>query len=361
MNDVSLKWRRVLVICFGMKKDSEKLDQLDPEDLETFKKIIASSSSIKEALMKMGYGSVGANYNTFKYRAQKYGIDISHFDTSTLDGFITNADPKSIRNSISDEELTQKCVSSITISETLRRLGLSINSRANRKWLKSKIEKLNIDTSHWKGQKHMEGKTRTYVSKIPLEEILVENHYISTGALKNRLKKEGLLKDVCYSCGINEWLGQKLSLQLDHINGTNTDNRIENLRLLCPNCHSLTPTFCRRKSSLHKEEVIDENSIDLKSKFFRKEKITIKDRKKKCLSCDSVIYFRSTRCRPCASKISFNQKILWPSDSELIKELSKISFTALAKRLGVSDNAIRKHLKLRNIFDKVKSPFRHKK
>ena len=77
----------------------------------------------------------------------------------------------------------------------------------------------------------------------PLEDYLVKNSSISSNHLKLRLIKAGVLEYKCKRCGIDQWLNNKLVLQLDHINGDHYDNRIENLRLLCPNCHSQTPTF----------------------------------------------------------------------------------------------------------------------
>ena len=76
-----------------------------------------------------------------------------------------------------------------------------------------------------------------------INDYLVRNSPIKTTHLKHRLIKEGILINVCDKCGIDEWMGFGLTLQLDHINGDNYDNRITNLRLLCPNCHSQTPTF----------------------------------------------------------------------------------------------------------------------
>jgi 5-methylcytosine-specific restriction endonuclease McrA len=79
---------------------------------------------------------------------------------------------------------------------------------------------------------------------------LATPHYLRTashrGNVKRRLLQEGLLRDECYECGITHWFGEKLSLHLDHINGINDDNQLENLRMLCPNCHSQTETFSGR-------------------------------------------------------------------------------------------------------------------
>lgn len=85
--------------------------------------------------------------------------------------------------------------------------------------------------------------------KIPISDLLVENRtQTSRTHLKMRLIREGLLQEQCYECGLIEWRGIKLSLHLDHINGKAKDNRIENLRLLCPNCHSLTTTYAGKNA-----------------------------------------------------------------------------------------------------------------
>jgi hypothetical protein len=91
---------------------------------------------------------------------------------------------------------------------------------------------------------------------ISLEDLLVENRkQTNRGYLKARLLKEGLLENKCYgiNCNITDsWLGKPLVLQLEHINGHNKDNRIENLCLLCPNCHSQTPTFAGKSCNKNK-------------------------------------------------------------------------------------------------------------
>lgn len=81
--------------------------------------------------------------------------------------------------------------------------------------------------------------------KLELSDILEGKHpTYQTFKLKNRLIKENVLEDKCSICGIDEWQGKKISLQLDHIDGDNHNHRLENLRLICPNCHSQTDTYC---------------------------------------------------------------------------------------------------------------------
>jgi len=79
----------------------------------------------------------------------------------------------------------------------------------------------------------------------PLQEILEGKHpHVQSNSLKCRMLKEGLVENRCSACGIDEWMGQAIVCELDHINGDRHDHRLENLRLLCPNCHSQTPTYC---------------------------------------------------------------------------------------------------------------------
>lgn len=132
-------------------------------------------------------------------------------------------------------------------------LGLYERGGGNYRTLQRRAEILNIETDHFTGQGWLKGKKDIFTgTSIPLSQILVENStYTNPARLKKRLVREGMLIYKCAKCSLNDtWHGKKLSLQLDHVNGIRTDNRLENLRLLCPNCHSQTETFCKSKASV---------------------------------------------------------------------------------------------------------------
>jgi hypothetical protein len=140
--------------------------------------------------------------------------------------------------------------SSPSIRQVLIALGLNATG-ANYRSVRDAVARLQLDTSHWTGQAHLRGKSHNYSTRIPLSEICVaDSAYTNTSSLKSRLLKEGALEEKCAVCGVTHWLGEKLSLVLDHVNGENRDHRLENLRLLCPNCNSLQPTFAGRNKAL---------------------------------------------------------------------------------------------------------------
>ena len=145
--------------------------------------------------------------------------------------------------SIPLEELQQIVYESITFAEVMRKLGYTANRGNSYGQFKKYLVDNNIDVSHFKGKSHGNSQTRKYT----LDEILVKDtKYTNMTKLKNRVLEANLLEYKCAICGISHWNNKHLVLQLDHINGDNRDNRIENLRLLCPNCHSQTETFCRK-------------------------------------------------------------------------------------------------------------------
>lgn len=210
---------------------------------EDFIAAIKVSKNIHEALLKMNLNSRGAAYKTFNRRVKALNIDISHFEKDN-----------DTRKKITNEEILEACTNSISRQETLKFLRLNPHTGANVSWIKKKIKELNIQTNHWLGEGYLKGKSHKWSSGADINEILIKNSpYLWTSSLKKRLLKEFLLINKCYKCGITHWLGQALSLQLEHINGDNADNRIENLILLCPNCHSLTDTFAGKNVSRSRE------------------------------------------------------------------------------------------------------------
>lgn len=139
-----------------------------------------------------------------------------------------------------DDEFIKIVEESNSYSDCLRKLGLTPRGGSSSDILKKRIKELNLSVEHF-GKSQKQSPTAHYT----LEEILIENSfYHNISRLKTRLIKEGYLEYKCACCGNKgEWNGQSLSLQLDHINGINNDQRIENLRFLCPNCHSQTNSF----------------------------------------------------------------------------------------------------------------------
>ena len=105
--------------------------------------------------------------------------------------------------------------------------------------------KFGFSPSAWYYAVHS-GRVRPRPSTTPLEELLVRQGRAHRGQLKTRIVRAGLKPSQCEGCGLFEWQGRALSLQLHHVNGDRTDNRLPNLQLLCPNCHSQTETFAGR-------------------------------------------------------------------------------------------------------------------
>ena len=142
---------------------------------------------------------------------------------------------------LSDEEFQQMIARNHSWRACAREVGLSPNGSNSKIQLKKRVEELGLDTSHFDQTQD----ARQASTKYTLKEIMVENStYQNITKLKERIIRENILPYKCAICGNNgEWNGQQLVLQLDHINGKHFDHRKENLRFLCPNCHSQTETF----------------------------------------------------------------------------------------------------------------------
>lgn len=142
---------------------------------------------------------------------------------------------------LTKEELQNLIDANTSINAILKQLNVNSNGSGAYKTFKNHCRRLQVDVPFYKNNGNA-----VIGPKISLDEILVQNStYQNSTRLKIRLVREGVLEYKCYgdNCKVkNEWNGKNIVLQLDHKNGIHNDNRKENLRLLCPNCHSQTNT-----------------------------------------------------------------------------------------------------------------------
>jgi len=138
------------------------------------------------------------------------------------------------------EQIQEAVNNSLSMRQLLTILGIA-NRGGNYKTMYKRLGALDIDISHFTGKMHSKGKKLPL--KRPIEDYLSNSQPIGSFRLKNRLIREGILEHKCSCCNLTEWLGAPIPIELDHINGNSDDNSLENLRLLCPNCHALTETY----------------------------------------------------------------------------------------------------------------------
>lgn len=227
------------------------------------------------------------------------------------------------------EQFIKAVQESFSIRQTLDYLGLSTTGQSYRTFYKS-VEEWSVDYSHFSRTKWRIN-TRTSSSQIkPIEEFFIlydgrASNYPSSGSVKNRLYKEGLKQPKCETCSIADWNGLELSFHLDHINGQPWDNRLENLRILCPNCHSQTETYGGKN----------------KEQFERTKRIS--EKRYNCINCHTPVMKPDTTCITCHHQKL--ERITWPNTESLKEMVKESSYLAVAKNLGVSDNAVRKRIK----------------
>jgi len=139
-----------------------------------------------------------------------------------------------------ENQLRQACSDATSIRNVLIILNVAPYG-GNYKTFKKAIKYFSIDTSHFTGLSSNRG--RSFGHRRPVEDYLSNKVSIKSFSLKRRLILENIFDATCSNCNNSTWLNNPIPLELDHINGNNLDNSLENIRLLCPNCHALTPTY----------------------------------------------------------------------------------------------------------------------
>ena len=222
-------------------------------------------------------------------------------------------------------ELRDAVSKSRSWAETLRRLGYR-SAGGNWKTLKKYSALWDVDSSHFDPDAARNAAlARGRFRRQPLAEILVRDSSFSRTHL-DRLFEEGLKERRCEFCGQGEiWRGKRMSLILDHINGIPNDHRLENLRILCPNCAATLKTHCGRKN--------------------------LRSRARMCDGCgeEFTAKYRTHRfcSRTCGQRFGRHagerfRRVDRPPYQELIIEIDELGYAAVGRKYGVSDNAIRK-------------------
>ncbi|NDB82601.1 MAG: HNH endonuclease [Alphaproteobacteria bacterium] len=227
-------------------------------------------------------------------------------------------------NKMEKEEFQKLVYQFQSLADIIRYFNL-LPGAGNYTTLKKRIVRDNIDISHIKLGIDS-NRNRQMRKKVTSKEVLANGKFISGSTLKKVIFREGLLEEQCFKCGLgNLWQGEKINLTIDHIDGNRHNNLLENLRILCPNCHSQTPTFSGR---------------NIKNK---------KTWKNNCQLCNKKLHNKkSIRCRRCTN-LNNRTKITWPENNQLLELLRSTTMESLAKSLGVSSNAIRTRLKRRGL------------
>jgi hypothetical protein len=215
---------------------TRSLTSRGPSDEELSSAVMASRS-LNQVFCTLRLQVGGSQWQRLRARIKALGLSTEHWERP-LDGPPSRFAAALVvlrRHDIA--ALASTCT---TRRELLQRVGLEPTSPTYRA-LAARLDEMGLPQSILAGR--AAGGTR----RRPLDDILVENStWSNTSALRERLIEDGLKERRCEGCGLTTWRGGPIPLQLDHIDGDRTNNRLSNLRILCPNCHALTGTWCAR-------------------------------------------------------------------------------------------------------------------
>ncbi len=232
------------------------------------------------------------------------------------------------RNRYTKDFLEPLIAQSVSWAEVCRRAGVA-PATGTQSHITKVAKIFNLDYSHFLGTSWNKGKRLP--CKRPIEYYLTTNSTTKSHMVRQRLIADGIKEAKCEICGISEWNGRPAPLELDHINSDHCDNRLENLQIICANCHAQITNLRREERS---------------PPAAREQRRKIKIRTNACVDCGVAVLSRSKRCVACHLATP-RAKIQWPPIEELQQRLAASNYSALARELGVTDNAIRRHIQRR--------------
>ena len=307
--------------------------------VEVLSDVISRSGTVKVALSELGFSTTSSNRRRFMARAKELGLDVDHL--------LAARTRRSKIWDVSVENFKKILETSTSIGGALAQFGLR-NVGGNYITLKNRAATLNIDMGPLYERSRNYQKTflaKGFPREATPEDMFVKGTYRNGSTLKRALHRQGILPNTCQECGIPPvWNGKPFSMQLDHINGDRTDNRLENLRFLCPICHAQTDTYCG-KNLKHTRE----GDSGLLPKILRLATCTECGQPKGSTTTGFV-------CVKCSNRKK--AKYPNPPDKEVICPMvRKIGFVQTGKAFGVSYNTIRKWLRKQGVSVAGLSPF----
>ena len=275
---------------------------------------------------------------------------------------------RKILKDLSINDLNEFLSNGLTIKKILDELGYNTNGSGSYKIFKTHCMRIGFDYIQFENNRIVNLIKYNKRKKKCNEELFVINSQYNQSALRRIVKNEKLIPYECANCKNNGfWMEQKLSLQLDHINGINNDNRLVNLRWLCPNCHTQTDTYGSKR--LKKDSVCECGVKKSKLSFYCKDcykknrvEIIKNNRLNKpnieSLNLEVELYGKAAISRKYNVSVGVINnwlsnkeetknygQVSIPSFNLLVEEIKNMGFVKVGLKYGVSDNTIRKWIK----------------